>query len=170
MENSFSSQNQQGVIIKSYHRGGDVFLEYFKSILLELKETAVIVIDNAPYHSRKCVQLPTTSWNKKQLVEWSAMKGMITVTTLQRKLLQVVKEGIAKHDKYVSNDKVNKTVLSSHHITLLHRIDLSTSIWLQSLKHNLFQLKHLKPLLEGCLENVCRSHNQRRKCGSSMTL
>lgn len=45
--------------------GGDVFLNYFRTVLPKLEANAVIVIDIAPYHSTYVeTKLPTTRWKK----------------------------------------------------------------------------------------------------------
>ncbi|KMQ83557.1 hypothetical protein RF55_19684 [Lasius niger] len=49
-----------------YHdeMNGDTFLEWFENILPSLEDNAVIVMDNAPYHSVKLEKVPNASWKK----------------------------------------------------------------------------------------------------------
>ena len=45
----------------------NVFEEYFEQMIELIPENAVIVLDNASYHSRLLEKLPTTSWKKQIL-------------------------------------------------------------------------------------------------------
>jgi len=51
------------------------FQEWFEKILPLLEDNAVIVLDNAPYHSVKKEKIPTTKWKKAEIVEWLVSKG-----------------------------------------------------------------------------------------------
>jgi len=60
-----------------YHdeMSGQTFQEWFEEILPLLEDTAVIVLDNAPYHSVKKEKTPTKAWKKADIVEWLVSKG-----------------------------------------------------------------------------------------------
>lgn len=60
-----------------YHdeMSGQTFQEWFEEILPLLKDNAVIVLDNAPYHSVKKEKTPTMAWKKADIVEWLVSKG-----------------------------------------------------------------------------------------------
>ncbi|XP_060873850.1 uncharacterized protein LOC132947568 [Metopolophium dirhodum] len=62
-----------------YHNemNGDTFYEWFVNILPSLKENAVVVVDNAPYHSVKTDTIPNMSWKKQKLIDWLENKGQI---------------------------------------------------------------------------------------------
>jgi len=62
-----------------YHdeMNGDTFYEWFVRTLPLLKENAVIVMDNASYHSVKKCQMPTMSWKKQKKLDWLENKGEI---------------------------------------------------------------------------------------------
>lgn len=47
---------------------GDSFYEWFKGILPLLKDNAVIIMDNAPYHSVKKDTFPLISWKKEKII------------------------------------------------------------------------------------------------------
>ena len=50
---------------------GEHFEEWFKDILIpNVPSNCLIVMDNASYHSCKCVEVPTKSWTKSKLIEW----------------------------------------------------------------------------------------------------
>ncbi|XP_008179338.1 uncharacterized protein LOC103311654 [Acyrthosiphon pisum] len=62
-----------------YHdeMNGNNFKEWFEAILPRLEPNAIIVMDNAPYHSVKLEKYPSTCWNKAQLSEWLQSKGVV---------------------------------------------------------------------------------------------
>lgn len=55
-----------------YHdeMNGSTFFEWFAKILPLLKENAVIVMDNAAYHSVKKDRIPVMSWKKQEIINW----------------------------------------------------------------------------------------------------
>lgn len=62
-----------------YHddMNGKTFFEWFCGILPLLKENAIIVMDNAPYHSVKQKLAPTTNWNKASIIQWLESKNIV---------------------------------------------------------------------------------------------
>ncbi|CAH2090924.1 unnamed protein product [Euphydryas editha] len=46
------------------------FEQWFENILPKLGENAAVVLDNAPYHSRRQEKTPTTIWRKASVQEW----------------------------------------------------------------------------------------------------
>lgn len=70
---------------------GNTFIEWFCGILPLLKDDAVIVMDNAPYHTVKKELAPTTSWMKGAILQWLESKGVVaTETMVKPELLQKV--------------------------------------------------------------------------------
>ncbi|CAI6358386.1 unnamed protein product [Macrosiphum euphorbiae] len=55
-----------------YHdeMNGDTFYEWFVRILPLLKANAIIVMDNASYHSVKKFKIPNMSWKKQEIIDW----------------------------------------------------------------------------------------------------
>jgi len=55
-----------------YHdeMNGDSFRDWLEGVLPRLKHNAVIVMDNAPYHSVKLEKCPTLNWRKADIIEW----------------------------------------------------------------------------------------------------
>lgn len=47
-----------------------VFENWMKKTLPLLEPNCVIVMDNAPYHSRKTEKIPTFQWKKSAMIEW----------------------------------------------------------------------------------------------------
>jgi len=56
---------------------GDTFYEWFVKTLLFVKENAIIVMDNASYHSVKKHKIPVVSWKKQAIINWLESKGEI---------------------------------------------------------------------------------------------
>ena len=84
---------------------GNTFLEWFQGILPSLKEGAVIVMDNAPYHSVKTEHCPTMAWTKPRIVEWLVSKGYpIPPQSIKVKLIDMVKKIKPEYDKYVIDE------------------------------------------------------------------
>nr|XP_034190697.1 uncharacterized protein LOC117608992 [Osmia lignaria] len=53
----------------------DTFFDWFRSFLPMLRDRAVIVMDNAPYHSVKVEKYPNMSWEKNAIISWLVGKG-----------------------------------------------------------------------------------------------
>ncbi|XP_037503095.1 uncharacterized protein LOC119377869 [Rhipicephalus sanguineus] len=62
-----------------------------RRVLQKLPAGSVIVLDNAPYHSRREEKLPTTSWKKENIQEWLNSKDIAySATLVKRQLLELV--------------------------------------------------------------------------------
>ncbi|CAK9828032.1 hypothetical protein ANTRET_LOCUS5624 [Anthophora retusa] len=46
------------------------FEDWFSKIMDKLEENSVVVMDNAPYHSRKTDEIPTSKWKKANIQQW----------------------------------------------------------------------------------------------------
>ncbi|KAL4105003.1 hypothetical protein QTP88_020278 [Uroleucon formosanum] len=140
---------------------GITFFEWFVKILPLLKENAVIVMDNAAYHSVKKDRIPVMSWKKRDIINWLESKGEnISYPTTKGALLAQVKTIHTEHDKYVIDDYAkenNKTVLRlpPYHCEL-NPIELAwSSVKSYVRTHNsTFKLKDVKELLERGVEHV----------------
>lgn len=55
-----------------YHESMDAahFESWFEKILPKLGENAVVVMDNAPYHSRRQEKTPSSIWLKANIQQW----------------------------------------------------------------------------------------------------
>ena len=59
--------------------------------LPNLQSNSLIVMDNAPYHSRKLEPVPTRSSTKQQMHDWLTAKGIVfPECSLKRELLQLI--------------------------------------------------------------------------------
>lgn len=71
---------------------GQIFRKWFEEILPLLEGNAVVVMDNAPYHSMKNEKIPTITWKKAEIVEWLISKGEKIDPTqfIKNDLMQIV--------------------------------------------------------------------------------
>lgn len=87
----------------------------FEKMLPQLQENSVIVLDNAPYHSRKLEKIPTTASRKSEIQQWLRSKHInFEEDLLKVELLLIVNENKGKYNKYVVDEMAkaqNKTVL-----------------------------------------------------------
>ncbi|VEN35550.1 unnamed protein product [Callosobruchus maculatus] len=100
-----------------YHEemNGQSFEQWFSRVLPNLEENPVIVLDNAPYYSRKLEKIPTTASKKADIQDWLRSKNIsFEESMLKVQLLKIVKEHKAKFEKYIIDEMAasqNKTVL-----------------------------------------------------------
>ncbi|CAH2013297.1 unnamed protein product [Acanthoscelides obtectus] len=100
-----------------YHEemNGESFEQWFSEILPNLEENAVIVLDNAPYHSRRMEKVPTTASRKVDVQNWLRSKNInFEEAMLKVQLLRIVKDHKAEYQKYAIDEMAasqNKTVL-----------------------------------------------------------
>lgn len=100
-----------------YHNdmNSNVFEEWFSNILDILPENAIIVMDNASYHSRKLETIPTATTKKEKIFQWLMAKNIaFEKDMLKRELLKIVKEHKHIYDLYVIDEMAkqkNKKVL-----------------------------------------------------------
>nr|CAH7766760.1 unnamed protein product [Callosobruchus chinensis] len=100
-----------------YHEemNGEGFENWFSNILPRLEDNCVIVLENAPCHSRKLEKLPTSASKKSDIQDWLSSKNIaFDKSMLKLQLLEIVKQHKAEYDKYridVMAKLQNKTVL-----------------------------------------------------------
>ncbi|XP_050058746.1 uncharacterized protein LOC126554247 [Aphis gossypii] len=133
----------------------------FCSILPKLNDNAVIILDNAPYHSVKKESIPTTAWTKARIQQWLESKGVVITEPLVKiELLQKVKQIKNQFEKYVVDEeakKQNKTVLRlpPYHCEL-NPIELAWSVVKGHVKTNntTFKLNDVRQLLIDGIQRV----------------
>lgn len=101
---------------EDYHQemNAERFEEWFRGVLPKLQHNSIVVIDNAPYHSRKVELTPTSAWRKAQIQEWLTAKNIhFESQMVKASLLEIVGK---KKDfqKYVVDE-----MATEHGITLL---------------------------------------------------
>ena len=79
-EGENDSEIAEGILFEEdYHDSmdGESYKCYFeKSICQNILKHSVIVIDNAPYHSKNMENYPTSKWRKQQFVDWLTEKNI----------------------------------------------------------------------------------------------
>ncbi|KAE9543745.1 hypothetical protein AGLY_002141 [Aphis glycines] len=146
-----------------YHdeMNGDTFYEWFVRILPLLKENAIIVMDNASYHSVKKCQIPNKSWKKQKIIDWIESKGeIVTHPICKNDLMKEVRRLKDTYDKYVIDEYAidNKKLalrLPPYHCEL-NSIELAWSTVKNYVRtHNsTFKIKDVLELLKKGVENV----------------
>ncbi|VVC35222.1 Hypothetical protein CINCED_3A006178, partial [Cinara cedri] len=140
---------------QDYHdeMNGNTFHDWL-GVLPRLKDNAIIVMDNAPYHSIRQKKCPTTNWRKADISEWLRSKGeVVDPTLIIPELLEMVKRIKPLYNKYVVDEMVlqhNKTILRlpPYHCEL-NPIELAWSVVKRHVKSNnkTFKLADVKNLL-----------------------
>lgn len=78
---AFESKKKTG----DYHEemDGKSFEKWFENILPKPNDNCIVVLDNAPYHSRKLENIPTTASRKSDIQDWLRSKSIQFDETLQ---------------------------------------------------------------------------------------
>lgn len=150
-----------------YHEemNATVFEEWFIALLNKLPDNAVIVMDNASYHSRKLEKIPTTTSKKKDMQEWLRSKHIYFDDDMVRtELLFLIRLHKEQYNMYVTDElakKSDKVVLRlpPYHCEL-NPIEL---IWAQiknevASKNQSFKLARVKELFLQAVQNVTSTH------------
>lgn len=140
---------------------GDTFYKWFVKTLPLLKENAVIVMDNASYHSVKKHQIPVMSWKKQAIIDWLESKGeIVTHPIVKIDLMKKVRKIKKQYDKYVIDEYANnnnKIVLRlpPYHCEL-NPIELAWSFVKNYVRthNNTYKLKDVLKLLKKDVEHV----------------
>lgn len=70
-----------------------------------LEPNAVIVLDNASYHSVRSERIPNTSTRKQEILDWLRSKNIPAEATMVRaELLELVKMNKPQHIRYVIDE------------------------------------------------------------------
>ncbi|XP_022161706.1 uncharacterized protein LOC111027615 [Myzus persicae] len=155
----FESKKNTG----NYHdeMNGDTFYDWFANILPLLRENAVIVMDNASYHSVNKHTFPVRSWKKQDIIDWLTDKGEVTDQTMvKEQLLERVQILKPQFNEYVIDElakSADKTVLRlpPYHCEL-NPIELAWASVKNYVKMNnsTFKMNDVKKLLEEGVERV----------------
>lgn len=148
---------------QDYHdeMNGDNFYEWFNKILPLLNENAVIVMDNASYHSVKKDPCPVISWKKSDIINWLENKGeVVDHTKVKSQLLERAQVLKPQYEQYVIDElakAANKTVvrLPPYHCEL-NPIELAWSSVKNYVRMNntTYKLQDVRKLLEEGVERV----------------
>lgn len=137
------------------------FEEWLASILPRLKPNSVLVIDNAPYHSRKLESGPIKRWNKGQIIEWLQGRGIeCDASMLRTELWELVEKAKPKYDKLAVDE-----LAATHNITVLRlppyhcELNPIELVWAQIKGHvasnnKTYKMAEVKSLFEEGLQKV----------------
>lgn len=145
------------------------FEKWFSEVLPRLEDNSVIVLDNAPYHSRKQEIIPNSNWTKPKIVEWLVSKNIpFEDGLLKKELLVIVNEYKPSFNAYAIDEMAKaakKTVLRlpPYHCEL-NPIEL---VWAQikngvASKNTTFKMTDVKNLLTEAIREV--SEENWRNC------
>ncbi|KAL4097030.1 hypothetical protein QTP88_021870 [Uroleucon formosanum] len=140
---------------------GDTFYEWFIKTLPLLKTNAIIVMDNASYHSVKKHKIPVRSWKKQAIIDWLESKGEIVEhSAVKHNLMKRVNKIKKKYDQYVIDKYAkdnNKIILRlpPYHCEL-NPMELAWSSVKSYVRthNNTFKLKDVLELLKKGVEHV----------------
>ncbi|XP_062532866.1 uncharacterized protein LOC134201642 [Bombyx mori] len=154
-----------------YHESMDAnrFEQWFENILPKLGENAVVVLDNAPYHSRRQEKTPTTAWRKASIEEWLRNKDLgYDEKYVKAELLKKVNDVKANYQSYAVDElakqfKVEVLRLPPYHCEL-NPIEL---VWADIKGHvarnnTTFKFEDMKKLLQEGIQRV--SADKWRNC------
>uniref|UniRef100_A0A2S2R642 Tc1-like transposase DDE domain-containing protein n=1 Tax=Sipha flava TaxID=143950 RepID=A0A2S2R642_9HEMI len=146
-----------------YHdeMNGDTFFEWFVKTLPLLKENAVIVMDNASYHSVKKHKIPVMSWKKQAIIDWLESKGeVVKHPIVKNDLMKKVRKISNQYDQYVIDEyaKENNNLvlrLPPYHCEL-NPIELAWSSVKSYVRthNNTFKLNDVLELLKKGVDHV----------------
>ncbi|CAH2105088.1 unnamed protein product [Euphydryas editha] len=144
---------------EDYHQemNADSFEKWFKGVLPKLKPNSVVVMDNAPYHSRKLESLPTMSWTKPRIQEWLTSKNIsFEATMVKATLIDIVRQHKQEHcDKYVVDEMAAQHGIMVLRLPPYHcELNPIELVWAQAKgyvarNNKTFKMAEVKKLFEG---------------------
>ena len=94
------SNSSEGILWQEdYHdsMNGDSYEQYFaNSLCTNVPQGSLIVIDNAPYHSRNDETYPVSRWKKQQYIDWLKSKDIAVL----KKILRAELWTMCKEERY----------------------------------------------------------------------
>nr|CAH7754016.1 unnamed protein product [Callosobruchus chinensis] len=127
-----------------YHEemDGASFENWFSNTLSKIEENAVIVLDNAAYHTRKIEKIPTMSTKKLEIQEWLNNKNIdFDSTMVKAELLQLVREHKNKYNLNIIDEMAKKQNKTWDHLKGADMMQDVKQICMSSCRHvHLFQI------------------------------
>lgn len=154
-----------------YHEdmNADVFERWFSSILNLVEPDSVIVMDNAPYHSRRQEKIPTSASKKAEICQWLLSKNIeFDETMLKMQLLDLVRVNKQKYIKYATDEMAREKNITVLRLPPYHcELNPIELVWAQiksevARKNKTFKLADVKILLNEAISNV--TANDWKKC------
>ncbi|XP_050309960.1 uncharacterized protein LOC126745940 [Anthonomus grandis grandis] len=139
----------------------DVFEKWFSSVLRLVEPGSVIVIDNAPYHSRRVEKLSTSAWKKADIIDWIKSKDIqFDENLLKVQLLDIVRVHKDRYIKYIIDEMAHKCRVTLLRLPPYHcELNPIELIWAQikgevARKNTTFKLNDVKLLLIEAINGV----------------
>jgi len=144
------------------------FEKWFSEILPKLDSNSVIVLDNAPYHSRRKEKIPSSSNKKSELQLWLREKNIaFDETEVKAQLLVKIKQVKDMYQTYVVDDMAQQKGITVVRLPPYHcELNPIELIWAQVKgyvsKHNkTFKLSEVRKLLDDGLKKVTKEDWQK---------
>ncbi|CAB3239878.1 unnamed protein product [Arctia plantaginis] len=133
---------------------GERFLKWFKNIIPRLEPGSVVVMDNAPYHSVKEEKIPTTAWNRQQIIDWLQSKGIFLDTSyLKKELLYEVDTVAPQYNKCLVDETAKDRDIKILRLPPYHcKLNPIKLVWAQiknyiGVNNSTFEISDVKKLL-----------------------
>lgn len=137
------------------------FEEWFSQIVLKLEPGSVVIMDNAPYHSRRLEALPTTAWRKAKIIDWLSQKNIPhDPQMLKVQLLNIARQHKSRYIKYAVDEMARENNITVHRLPPYHcELNPIELIWAQvknnvAKKNSTFKMSEVKKLLLEALQDV----------------
>lgn len=146
-----------------YHEtmNADGFETWFQNVLSKVEPNAVIVMDNASYHSRRQERLPVTSWRKQAIQEWLSAKGIAFENNeVKAELLAKVKNVKYLYQSYVTDEMAKQAGIEVLRLPPYHcELNPIELVWADvkgyvARNNTTFKMTDVKKLLEEGLSKI----------------
>jgi transposase len=153
----------EGIKCGDYHdeMNSEKFEAWFTKILSLIPQNSVVVLDNAPYHSRVLEKWPTSAWRKEQIKEFLEIKQI----PFENNLLKCELLDLASLHKPVQPLYTVEELAAAHNVKILRtppyhcELNPIEMIWAQvkgyvAANNKTFKLEDVRLLLEKGIQNV----------------
>lgn len=146
-----------------YHEDmtAEVFEKWFSETLTLIEPGSVIVLDNAPYHSRQIEKLPTSAWRKEKIIEWLQSKNLqFDAHMLKLQLLDIARQHKKQYLKYAVDEMARNSGVTVLRLPPYHcELNPIELIWAQikgevGRKNTTFKLNEVKVLLGEAIAGI----------------
>ncbi|CAK1592283.1 unnamed protein product [Parnassius mnemosyne] len=126
-------------------------------------------MDNNPYHSVRVEKIPTTSWNKQQIIDWlQSKRKSMDMTYLKKELLMKVAEIAPQYNKYLIDETAKCNGITILRLPPYHcKLNPIELVWAQiknyvGANNSTFKMSDIKKLLHDAIALI--GANRWKKC------